>query len=125
MALTTTSSHLRSFLRLNRLTLAVVLLYVWLVAEGTQALIQGRASHVDRSNRRDLSLFRLGLELVLQALTWLEPFHAHWSVSFDPFPFSFLPESTVGLARNLLPFWFYIPIPDFIPGFIPPRRYST
>jgi len=83
------SSHLRSFLRLNRLTLAVVLLYVRLVAEGTQALIQGRAAHVDRSNRRDLSLFRIGLELVLQALTWLEPFQVHWSVSFDPFPPSF------------------------------------
>jgi len=77
-------SHLRSFLRLNRLTLAVVLLYVWLVAEGTQTLVQGRASYVDCSNRRDLSLFRIGLELVLQALTWLEPFHVHWSVSFDP-----------------------------------------
>jgi hypothetical protein len=89
------SSHLRSFLRLNRLTLAVVLLYVWLVCEGTQALIQGRTTRVDRTNRRDLSLFRIGLELVQQALTWLEPFQVHWQPVFDPFPL-FFAQATVG-----------------------------
>jgi len=31
----TESTHLVHFLRLSRLTLAVVLLYVWLVAEGS------------------------------------------------------------------------------------------
>lgn len=91
------NSHLRSFLRLNRLTCAVVLLYVWLVCEGTQALIQGRAIRVDRSNRRDLSLFRLGLELVQQALTWLEPFQVHWLPSFDPLSsFFFCPNRLSG-----------------------------
>jgi len=76
------SSHLRSFLRLNRLTLAVVMLYVWLVCEGTQALLTGRVAQVDRSNRRDLSLFRIGLELVEQAITWLDPFFVHWQPIF-------------------------------------------
>jgi hypothetical protein len=48
------SSHLRSFLHLSRLTLAVALLYVWLVTEGAQALIQGRSAQLDRADRRDL-----------------------------------------------------------------------
>ena len=80
------SSHLRSFLHLSRLTLAVMLLYVWLVSEGTQALLQGRTTQVDRSNRRDLSLFRLGLELIQQAITWLMPFQVHFDAVFDPLP---------------------------------------
>lgn len=71
------SSHLRAFRRLNRLTLAVALLYVWLVCEGTQAVLTGRATLVDRTDRRDLSLFRIGLELVEQAITWLDPFFVH------------------------------------------------
>ncbi len=91
------SSHLRSFLRLNRLMLAVALLYVWLVCEGTQALIQGRSTHVDRTDRRDLSLFRLGLELIQQAITWLDPFQVHWVSYFDPIPALFFSSnSTVG-----------------------------
>lgn len=89
------SSHLRSFRRLNRLTLAVCLRYVWLVCEGTQALIQGHVSQVDRADRRDLSLFRIGFELIQQALTWLEPFHVHWQAVFDPL---------------LIPFFYPIPL---------------
>src|SRR5579864_2390576 len=50
------SSHLLSFLHLSRLTLAVALLYVWLVTEGANVLIQGRAAQLDRANRRDLSI---------------------------------------------------------------------
>jgi Transposase DDE domain len=74
------SSHLRSFLHLSRLTLAVALLYVWLVTEGSQALIQGRSAQLDRADRHDLSVFRLGLESIEQALTWGEAF----SVDFLP-----------------------------------------
>lgn len=72
------SSHMQSFLHLSRLTLAVALLYVWLVTEGAQALIQGRSTQVDRSNRRDLSLFRIGLELVEQALCWGDTFRVEF-----------------------------------------------
>jgi len=78
------SSHLLSFLHLSRLTFAVALLYVWLVTEGAQAIIQGRASQVDRSDRRDLSLFRIGLELIEQALSWGEPFRVEFKPIFDP-----------------------------------------
>lgn len=51
---------------------------------------------VDRSDRHDLSLFQIGLEVIQQALTWLEPFHVHWQVCFDPLPAPFFPNSTVG-----------------------------
>jgi len=89
------SSQLRSFLHLSRLTLAVMLLYVWLVSEGTQALLQGRSAQVDRSNRRDLSLFRLGLELIQQAITHSTPFQVHFEAVFDPLPDLFFSQIQV------------------------------
>jgi hypothetical protein len=54
------STHLRHFSRLSRLTLAVVLLYVWLLAFGSQVIKSGQRHLVDRNNRRDHSLFRIG-----------------------------------------------------------------
>ncbi len=77
------NSHLRQFLHLSRLTLAVALLYVWLVTEGAQALIQGRSAQLDRVDRRDLSIFRLGLESIEQALTWGMAFCVDFLPVFD------------------------------------------
>ncbi len=57
-------THLRHFLRLSRLTLAVCLLYLWLVATGEHVLNAGLSSVVDRSDRRDLSIFRLGWDFI-------------------------------------------------------------
>jgi hypothetical protein len=54
-------SHLGSFSRLSRLTLAVVLLYLWLIFEGAKAIRQGQRRLVDRNDRRDLSFFQIGL----------------------------------------------------------------
>ena len=91
------NSHLRSFQRLNRLTLAVAMLYVWLVCEGAQALIAGRASQVDRHDRRDLSLFRIGVQLILQASTGLDHFAVHWNpVSSGDSHLSFFLPAAVG-----------------------------
>jgi hypothetical protein len=91
------SSHLLSFLHLSRLTLAVALLYVWLVTEGANVLIQGRSAQLDRADRRDLSVFRLGLESIEQALTWGVAFVVDFLPVFDlsTVPF-FSSESTVG-----------------------------
>jgi len=55
---------LRHFLRLSRLTLAVALLYVWLVSVGTQTIHAGKRHLVDRKERRDLSIFQIGLRYV-------------------------------------------------------------
>ena len=60
---------LRHFQRLSRLTLAVSLLYVWLFACGTRAIKDGNRRLVDRNDRRDLSIFRIGLEFLTRCLT--------------------------------------------------------
>lgn len=63
------STHLRHFQRLSRLTLAVVLLYVWLVSYGSYIIKTGQRHFVDRRDRRDLSLFRIGYDMVQRRLT--------------------------------------------------------
>lgn len=63
------STHLRHFLRLSRLTLAVALLYVWLVSFGSQVIKKGHRPQVDRSDRKDLSIFRIGFNMAERCLT--------------------------------------------------------
>lgn len=60
--------RLRSFLVLSRLTLVAACLYVWLVAFGTQTIKRGFRYLVDRSDRRDLSLFRIGYDMLERCL---------------------------------------------------------
>jgi hypothetical protein len=54
----------RHFERLSRLTLAVALLYVWLISVGTRTIRDGLRSMVDRNERRDLSIFQIGLRFI-------------------------------------------------------------
>jgi hypothetical protein len=65
---------LRHFERLSRLTLAVVFLYIWLISIGTRTIRDGLRSLVDRTDRRDLSIFQIGLRFiercVINALTF-------------------------------------------------------
>jgi hypothetical protein len=68
------STMLRHFLRLSRLTLAVVLLYVWMISAGTQIVRVGLRHLVDRKDRRDLSLFQIGLRFIERCLTNALPF---------------------------------------------------
>jgi hypothetical protein len=63
------STHLRHFLRLSRLTLAVILLYVWLLAFGSQVIKSGQRHLVDRNDRRDHSLFRIGRNMAERLIT--------------------------------------------------------
>ena len=58
------ASHLRHFLRLSRLTLAVCLLYLWLVALAEHVLTFGLSAEIDRSDRQDFEYFSLGLGLL-------------------------------------------------------------
>jgi len=55
------STHLRSVFKLHRLTYAVVLLFLELLASGSKIIKNGLRRLVDRSDRRDLSIFRIGL----------------------------------------------------------------
>lgn len=63
------ASRLQHFLRLSRLTLAVAMLYVMLLAFGSQTIKNGQRSLVDRPDRRDLSVFRIGFDMFERSLT--------------------------------------------------------
>jgi hypothetical protein len=63
------STMLRDFLRLSRLTLAIALLYVWLISIGGRTIHQGLRHLVDRHDRRDLSIFQIGLRYIQRRLT--------------------------------------------------------
>ena len=69
------STQLRRFGKLSRLTLAVAMLYVWVVENGAQAIKRGQRRLVDRSDRRDYSVFRLGCNMLDRCLAQVrEPF---------------------------------------------------
>lgn len=67
------ASHLRHFLRLSRLTLAVCLLYLWLVALAEHVLTFGLMAEIDPSDRQDLSIFRLGWDFLERRLALCDP----------------------------------------------------
>ncbi len=68
------STHLLHPDRLSRLTLAVVLLYLWLMQTGTRTIKDGHRYLVDRKDRRDLSLFQIGLRWIRRLLKCHLPF---------------------------------------------------
>lgn len=75
------ATHLRHFFRLSRLTLAVSLLYLWLVAFGSRVIKNGQRPWVDRADRRDFSIFRIGCNMLERCLTNMTPF----SICFFPY----------------------------------------
>ncbi len=79
-------SALRHVLRLARLSLAVCLLVVWFLAFGAELVQHGLHTQVDRTDRRDLSLFRMAWDSWQRALLIDLPFN----VLFEP-SFGFLP----------------------------------
>ena len=68
------ATHLRHFLRLSRLTLLAALLYLWLVSLGSQVIKRGQRRLVDRADRRDLSIFRIGFSMAQRYLANAHPF---------------------------------------------------
>lgn len=62
-------TRLAHFQRLSRLTLAVAILYVWLVSIGTKTIHSGDRHLVDRNDRRDLCIFQIGLRIIDRCLT--------------------------------------------------------
>lgn len=79
-------SHLADPARLSRLLIAACLAYIWMITQGLRVIAEGNLSLIDRTDRRDKSLFRLGLD-------WLKYALKH-SLDFQP-AFHFLPLETI------------------------------
>jgi len=69
------SIRLRHFLRLSRFTMVVALLYVWVVAFGEKTIKRGKRHLVDRPKQRQLSIFRIGYDMLERCLTNGDPFN--------------------------------------------------
>ena len=63
------STMLHDFLKLSRLTLAVAFLYVWAISVGGRTIHEGLRHLVDRNDRRDLSIFQIGLRFTERRMT--------------------------------------------------------
>ena len=61
-------SRLKHPVRLDRLMLVVSLVYLWLVAIGEHVLHYRLTDEIDRHDRRDLSIFRLGWDFLERRL---------------------------------------------------------
>jgi len=83
-------SHLADPSRLSRLLIAACLAYIWMITQGLRVIAEGKLSLIDRTDRRDKSLFRLGLDWIKYALKN--------SIDFQP-AFHFLPLETLPHVR--------------------------
>jgi hypothetical protein len=70
-------THLCHISRLARLTFAVALSYLWLVTQGSKTIKRGLRRWVDRKNRRDLSIYRIGLYVIERCCACELPFSVH------------------------------------------------
>lgn len=77
------ATHLRQADRLNRLTFAVCLLFVWFIALGVAITRLGVAHLVDRKDRRDLSFFRRGFDWLDRILELGDPLPPDFFPAFD------------------------------------------
>jgi hypothetical protein len=55
-------SHLSDPFRLSRMLIAACLAYIWMIAQGISVLASNNANLIDRTDRNDKGLFRLGLD---------------------------------------------------------------
>jgi len=68
------ATRLRHCMKLHRLTFAVVLIYLDLLTAGSKAIKNGQRHLVDRRDRKDLSVFRIGLYMRERCLANTIPF---------------------------------------------------
>jgi hypothetical protein len=61
-------SHLSDPVRLSRLLIAACLAYIWMIGLGLFTLVTGNHQLIDRTDRVDKSIFRLGLDWLKYAL---------------------------------------------------------
>lgn len=61
-------SHLADPARLSRLLIAACLAYIWMITQGLHVIVENNLALIDRTERTDKSLFRLGLDSIKYAL---------------------------------------------------------
>jgi len=83
-------SHLADPARLSRLLISACLAYLWMICQGLQVLVTNNASLIDRTERIDKSVFRLGLDWIKYALKY--------RLDFQPI-FHFQPLESLLLVR--------------------------
>lgn len=66
-------TYLRQPTRIKRLMLAISLVYLWLVSVSEHVRQSGLSSEIDRNDRCDLSIFRLGWDFIQRRLTFNNP----------------------------------------------------
>jgi len=68
-------SHLSDPARLSRMLIAACLAYIWRICQGLQVIASNQTTLIDRTERVDKSLFRLGLDWIMYALKQRLDFH--------------------------------------------------
>ncbi len=58
------ATHLKNADRIDRLTLAVFIAFVWLISLGSWVVKRGYRHYVDVKSRRDKSYFRIGVDWI-------------------------------------------------------------
>ena len=78
-------SHLSDPERVSKLLVATCLAYIWMIMQGLWVVANGRVGWIDRTDRQDKSIFRLGLDWLRHCLKRSEEFEPlFW---FQPIPF--------------------------------------
>jgi hypothetical protein len=78
--------HLSDPFRISRLLIAACLAYIWMICFGLFVVAQGKTGLIDRTDRVDKSLFRLGLDWFKHVLKRGLPFDVYFF--FQPAQFS-------------------------------------
>ena len=61
-------SHLADPERISRLLVAACLAYIWMIVQGLKVIAENKTSHIDRTERTDKSIFRLGMDWLRHCL---------------------------------------------------------
>jgi hypothetical protein len=83
-------SHLSDPVRLSRLLIAACMAYIWMICQGLWVIANHKTGEIDRTDRIDKSVFRLGLDWLKYALKR--------NIDFEPI-FWFQPLESVGNVR--------------------------
>lgn len=76
------ATHLKNAARINRLVLAVFIIFVWLISLGCWVVKRGYRHYVDVKSRRDKSYFRIGLDWIERCFRIDEPVPLRFSLYF-------------------------------------------